>query len=616
MSEQVPVQGPAVETIPSAEDVLSGLVARFPGAVRPDDRDGYGGVIVDPARLVEVAMYARDGLGYDYLSSATAVDYLGKGDHLEMVYHTYRTSGGPALVLKAQTARDSAVLPSLVPVWPGADFQEREAWDLMGIRFDGHPNLKRILMWEGFHGHPLRKDWHEPYYEQEQKPFDSRWPDGEIRRSEELNAYGKNVQYPADFQFEGYTSGAEFAYRDVNLGVDVQPDLATDRLVVSLGPQHPSTHGVFRMMVTLSGETIEHLEPVMGYLHRNHEKIGERNTFIQNMPYTDRLDYICSLSNNFGYALGVEQLMSLGARYQPPTERAEVIRVLMAELTRMVNHMWAIGFLLNDLGAFFTPMMYVVIERELVLDFFEATTGSRMMCNYFRFGGVANDLPERINSVVSLENDRMRDMDTMAYLRGLIRERLPRAVDELDTYLTTSEIVTNRCMGVGILTREQAIATSAAGPVLRASGVPYDVRRAEPYSIYPELDFDVAVRYNGDVYDRYLIRLDELRQSLRILDQLLPRLEATAGQPFFAGRGGIYNPRVPAGESYGRVENPKGELGYYLVSDGGQNPWRYHVRAPSFINLTAMGEMCRGHKVADVVAILGSIDIVLGETDR
>ncbi|NLE52814.1 MAG: NADH-quinone oxidoreductase subunit NuoD, partial [Chloroflexi bacterium] len=283
---------------------------------------------------------------------------------------------------------------------------------------------------------------------------------------------------------------------------------------------------------------------------------------------------------------------------------------------RVVNHIWAIGFLLNDLGAYFTPMMYVVIERELILDFFEAVTGSRMMCNYFRFGGVAADLPERLRSEATLLNDRVRDVNTMEYLRNLITERLPRAIDQLDEYLTTSEIVTNRCIGVGVLSREDAIATSAAGPVLRASGVPYDVRRADPYSIYPELDFDVAVRTHGDVYDRYLIRLDELRQSLRILQQLLPRLVDTEGEAIFAGRGGMYSPRVPAGESYGRVENPKGELGYYVVSDGGQNPWRYHVRAPSFINLTPLERMCLGHKVADVVAILGSIDIVLGETDR
>ncbi|MDZ4765484.1 MAG: NADH-quinone oxidoreductase subunit D [Chloroflexota bacterium] len=411
----------------------------------------------------------------------------------------------------------------------------------------------------------------------------------------------------------------------MGLGVDVEgiedeEGIHTDKLIVNLGPHHPSTHGVFRMVVTLEGETIVQLEPVMGYLHRNHEKIGERNAWNHNMPFTDRLDYISSMSNNLGYALAVEKLMAAGARYQPPTYRAEVIRVLMVELTRIVNHYWAIGFLLNDLGAFFTPALYAIAEREKILDFFEATAGSRMMCNYMRFQGIAKDLPERIRSVSNLVNDKLRDFNTLDYLTELINERIPRSIDELDRYLTDSEIIKERTIGVGYLPPEMAIAYSAAGPLLRASGVPYDVRRAEPYSIYPELDFDVSVRYNGDIYDRYLIRLDEMRESVRILKQILPRLERTKGESTYAGNKAIYMPRVPIGEAYGRVENPKGELGYYVVSQGDpkgpQNPWRYHVRAPSFINLTPLGAMCRGQKVADVVAILGSIDIVLGETDR
>ncbi|MFN8451941.1 MAG: NADH-quinone oxidoreductase subunit D [Anaerolineae bacterium] len=411
----------------------------------------------------------------------------------------------------------------------------------------------------------------------------------------------------------------------MGLGVDVEDVLGeggikTDKLVVNLGPHHPSTHGVFRMVVTLDGETIVSLEPVMGYLHRNHEQIGERNAWNHNMPFTDRLDYISSMSNNLGYALAVEKLMSAGARYQPPTYRAEAIRVLMVELTRIVNHLWAIGFLLNDLGAFFTPALYAIAEREKILDFFEATAGSRMMCNYMRFQGVAKDLPERIRGVANLVNDKVRDFNTMDYLTELINDRIPRSVDELDNFLSGSEIVRTRTIGVGYLPKDLAVGYSCAGPLLRASGVPYDVRKADPYSIYPELDFDVAVRYNGDIYDRYLIRLDEMRESVRILKQILPRLEQTKGESFFAGNKAIYMPRVPRGEAYGHVENPKGELGYYVVSEGDekgpQNPWRYHVRAPSFINLTPLGEMCKGHKVADVVAILGSIDIVLGETDR
>jgi NADH-quinone oxidoreductase subunit D/NADH-quinone oxidoreductase subunit C/D len=268
----------------------------------------------------------------------------------------------------------------------------------------------------------------------------------------------------------------------------------------------------------------------------------------------------------------------------------------MAELTRISNHVFAIGMFLNDLGAFFTPALYAIEERELILDVFEAVSGSRMMCNYFRFGGVARDLPE----------------GTFQRIRDLVFERLPRKIDELDLYLTNNEIIRSRTEGVGILTAEQAVAYSAAGPVLRASGVPYDLRRADPYSIYDRFDFDVAVRYHGDIYDRYLIRIDEIRQSLRILQQAvrdIPEGPIQEGKP-------QYQVRVPAGESYGRVEGPKGELGFYIISTGKPNPWRYHVRAPSFINLTPMEIMCVGNKVADVVAVLDSIDIVLGETDR
>lgn len=604
-------------------ETLDWLKQRFPGVVQDDTRQGFGGVIVDKNQLTEVAQTIRDELGFDYLSSATAVDYLGISDHMEMVYHAYRTTGGPALVFKAQTDRENAEIPSLINVWPGADFQEREAYDLYGINFPGHPNMRRILLWDGFDGYPMRKDWKEPYYEQEHKPFDSRWPSGWVHRAEERNVYGKNVRYPDDIDLSRLSDTSEaMLYDSIGLGVDVQQldrdGLVTDRLVVNMGPHHPSTHGVFRMIVTLNGETIETLDPVMGYLHRNHEQIGERNSFLHNIPFTDRLDYISSMGNNFGYVMAVEQLLSQGTRYQPPTYRTECIRVLMAELTRIVNHLWSLGFLLNDLGAFFTPMLYANNEREKILDFFEATAGSRLMCNYMRFGGLAMDLPERIQSIASLINDKVRDFNTMEYLTEMIMERLPRFLEEYERLLVGNEILRDRTIGVGVLPRDRAIALSTCGPLLRGSGVAYDVRRADPYSIYPELDFDIPVGKNGDIYDRFMVRVWEMHESLRILRQILPRLEQTRGEEVVTKVG--HTPRVPVGEAYGRVENPKGELGFYVVSEGDekgpQNPWRYHVRAPSFINLTALGPMCVGYKVADVVTVLGSIDIVLGETDR
>jgi NADH-quinone oxidoreductase subunit C/D len=585
MSDQT--DAPVLEKIPEFD-----LANRFPEAVTSDNRKGYEGFIVIPEKLVEVARAIRDEFGYDYLSSVTAVDYINE-DMMEVVYHAFKTTGGPALVFKTQVARDQAVVPSLVPVYPGADFQERETWDLLGVRFEGHPDLRRILMWEGFAGHPLRKDWQEPFFEEEGKPFKSRWPEGTVYRIEDKNPFSNNVEYPEGFDPDSFDPDNDSTlYESLKSSIRGQDtNLDTDIVMVNMGPQHPSTHGVFRIAVALQGETVVSLKPVMGYLHRNHEKIGERNTFLQNMPFTDRLDYLSSMSNNFGYALAVEKLMGV-----KPPERAEYLRVIMAELTRISNHIFAIGMFLNDLGAYFTPALYAIEERELILDIFEAVSGSRMMCNYYRFGGVARDLPE----------------GTYDKIHRLVYERLPRKVDELDLYLTNNELVRSRTEGVGVLTSEQAIAYSTCGPVLRASGVPYDVRRADPYGIYDRFDFDVAVRYHGDTYDRYLIRIDEMRQSLRILQQAvrdMPEGSIQEGKP-------QYQVRVPAGEAYGRVDGPKGELGYYVVSTGKPNPWRYHVRAPSFINLTGFETMCVGNKVADVVAILGSVDIVLGETDR
>jgi NADH:ubiquinone oxidoreductase subunit D len=277
-------------------------------------------------------------------------------------------------------------------------------------------------------------------------------------------------------------------------------------------------------------------------------------------------------------------------------ERAEYLRLIMAELSRIQNHFILIGMLLNDLGAFFTPALYAFEERELILDIFEAASGTRMMCNYHRFGGVSRDLPEGV----------------LEKIKGLVEERLPRKADEFDRFLTENEVLLSRLRGVKVINAEDAVKYSITGPVLRAAGVPYDIRRAQPYGIYDRFDIEVALRHNGDLYDNYLIRLDEIRQSIRILQQAvkqIPEGPINSQKP-------QYQVRVPAGEAYGRVEAPKGELGYYIVSTGKPNPWRYHVRAPSFINITALEKMCVGTKIADFVVILGVIDIVLGEVDR
>ncbi|NPV84874.1 MAG: NADH-quinone oxidoreductase subunit D [Anaerolineae bacterium] len=568
------------------------VFARFSDGVVEDQRVGYQGYIVAPEHLLDFARALRDECGYDYLTTVTGVDYLADGK-MEVVYHAFKTLGGPALEFKVQTNRQNPIVPSLALIYPSAELQEREIWDLFGIRFEGHPDLRRILLWEGFYGHPLRKDWKEPYFEEVAKPFKSRFPDGKVYRAEDKHPLKDNIDFPEGFDPAKWEAEGDAAlYKALtNIPGADEPGIKTEQIILNFGPQHPSTHGVFRMAVLLDGETIVNLKHVLGYLHRNHEKIGERNTYIQNMPFTDRLDYITSMSNNFGYAVAVEKLMGI----QPP-ERAEYLRVMMAEFTRVISHLMSIGFLLNDLGAFFTPMMYALEEREMILDVFEAVSGSRMMCNYFRFGGVAHDVPDYIFDKI----------------KGLVFERLPRRVDEIDAYLTKNEIIRARCEGVGVLTPEQAIALGVSGPLLRGSGVPYDIRRAEPYSIYDRLDFDVVFTEHGDVYDRYLVRLEEIRQSIRILQQVVKQMPEG---PIQIGKS-TYQVKVPPGEAYGRVEAPKGELGFYLVSDGKPNPYRYHVRSPSFVNLGALAPMSIGSKVADAVVNLGSIDIVLGEVDR
>lgn len=365
----------------------------------------------------------------------------------------------------------------------------------------------------------------------------------------------------------------------------------TELLEVAMGPHHPSTHGVFRMDVVLDGERVVKLKPVFGYLHRNHEKIAENTTYLASMPYTDRLDYFCSLTNNWAYALAVEKLAGL----QVP-ERAEYIRVITAELTRLQNHACLAGFLMQDMGALGTPLMYAFREREKILDLFESLTGARMMCNYMRFGGCRVDLPPGW-----LEQARK------------VTDEFPRFIDEYERLLSGNEIMMARTQGVGVLPRDLAVNASITGPLLRAAGVNYDIRKVDQYGIYDRFSFRVPLGEHGDTYDRYMIRVLEMRESVKILQQALRDIP---DGPIVDAKAKLRGFRPKPGEAYGRIEAPKGELGFYLISDGSANPYRYRVRPPSLINLTVLEDMCLGHVVADVVVILGSVDIVLGEVDR
>jgi NADH-quinone oxidoreductase subunit D len=373
--------------------------------------------------------------------------------------------------------------------------------------------------------------------------------------------------------------------------VTMSSRLEGELLEVSMGPQHPSTHGVFRMNVTLDGEIVRKLKPVFGYLHRNHEQIGEHTTYLGSMPYTDRLDYFCSMSNNWAYALSVEKLAGIEV-----PERAEYLRVILAELTRLQNHASLLGFLLSDMGAWGTPLMYAFREREKILDLFESLAGSRMMCDYMRFGGCRVDA----------------DDNWLAGARKIV-DRFPKFLDEFEELILGNEIVIARTQNVGKLSADLAISAGITGPMLRACGVNYDIRKVDGYGFYPRFKFRIPLGEHGDTYDRLMMRALEMRESVEILKQALAQI-----QP-----GPIVNPKVkirafrpPVGEAYGRIEAPKGELGFYLVSDGGSNPYRYRVRPPSFINLTVLEDLCLGHTVADVMVILGSVDIVMGEVDR
>ncbi len=367
------------------------------------------------------------------------------------------------------------------------------------------------------------------------------------------------------------------------------PEPKAEPVILNIGPQHPSTHGVFRLRVTFDGETVVDVEPVMGYLHRGSEKLAEGRSYVQVITLTDRMDYTASMSNNLAYVSSVEKLADIAV-----PERAQYIRVISAELQRIASHLMATGFLLNDLGALATPLMYCFRERERILDLFEMLCGARITLTYMRPGGVLQDAPPEF----------------WPALNTFIQD-LPGYLDEIENMITDNEIVLTRTRGVGLLTDAQAINGSITGPMLRASGVQWDLRKAHPYEIYDRLDFNIPIGALGDTFDRYMVRYVEMRESIKIIEQCvrdIPEGPIRTATPFFI--------RPPVGESYASVESPKGELGFYLVSDGGISPYRCHVRAPSFINITTLRDMLIGWKMSDLIIIFGSIDIVLGEVDR
>jgi NADH-quinone oxidoreductase subunit D len=367
-------------------------------------------------------------------------------------------------------------------------------------------------------------------------------------------------------------------------------ELDTIDINVNVGPQHPATHGVFRMVLQVDGELVKDVDPVIGYMHRGNEKLPENCDYRQIIGYHDRTDYLAQFNTEHCFVEAVEKLGNIDV-----PERAEHIRIVLAELNRISSHLMFMGAFGTDLGLFGTSFMYAFRDRETIQDFFEEVTGERMMYNYFRPGGVAWDVPEDF---------RERVTQVLAKVKS--------GINDLDGLMMQNEVVLARCRGLSATSIEEAINWGMSGPMLRATGLAHDIRRAEPYSIYPRFEFDIPVGVQGDVYDRMYVRLEEMKQSVRIVEQALAALPE--GPIMAEGMKRIL--RVPAGEIYMRVESPRGEYGVYVISNGSDKPWRHKVRGASFVNLSALRAMSVGHYVADVVTILGSIDIVLCEVDR
>ena len=409
---------------------------------------------------------------------------------------------------------------------------------------------------------------------------------------------------------------------------------------LNFGPQHPAAHGVLRLVLELDGEVIQRADPHIGLLHRATEKLAETKTFIQSVPYMDRLDYVSMMCNEHAYVMAIEKLLGV----QVP-ERAQFIRVMFDEITRILNHLLWLGAHGLDCGAM-TIFLYCFREREDLMDCYEAVSGTRMHAAYYRPGGVYRDLPDSMpqyraqfsrNERALKEMNRARQGSLLDFI-GDFTERFPKCVDDYETLLTENRIWKQRTVGIGVVSPERALALGFTGPMLRGSGVEWDLRRKQPYEVYDRLDFDIPVGVNGDCYDRYLVRVEEMRQSNRIVRQCIEWLRANPG-PVMTDNHKVTPPsrvamkanmeelyhhfklftegmHVPEGECYAAIEAPKGEFGIYLVSDGANKPYRLKIRAPSFPHLAAMDEMSKGHMIADAVAIIGTMDVVFGEVDR
>lgn len=540
------------------------------GVLRVDDFRGDLAVTVTRAIWVEASRLLKEhpDLRFTLFLDLCGVDYLDNRDErYEVVLHAYSVVHKHHVRLKTPVPEADPTLDTLVGVYKGANWFEREAWDLYGIVFKGHPNLTRILTHEAFVGHPMRKDY--------------------------PTAQRHVLRQPKEWL--------------------IQVPEGSAHTVVNIGPSHPAMHGTFRIQALMDGETITDCEAEIGYMHRNFEKMAENRTYWQVIPYTDRLNYCSSFMNGHGWALAVEKLLGVPA---PP--RAEAVRVILSELSRIMDHYVCIGTNIVDLGAI-TPFFVLFRVREEIYDLLEACCGARLTVSYVRIGGLAQDVPE----------------DFVSRCRALVKS-VAEVTKQADQLLTRNPIFIRRFRDVGVLGAEDALDYGWVGPCLRGSGVAYDIRKDHPYSGYEQYDFDVPVGRVGDCYDRYLVRMEEIRQSLRIIEQALDKLP---GGPVITDNKKVALPPKsevygniealmnhfklvyegilpPGGEVYGYTEAANGELGYYIVSDGGKCPWRVKVRPPCFNIYQAFPQMIKGGLLADAVAIIGGLNIIAGELDR
>ncbi len=557
-------------------------------------------VLVEPGQLKALATFLRDepDLKYETLIDVTSVDRsrlpLDGEARFQTVYQFRSYSRNQHLTVIADCGTDpgdNGEIPhidSLTGVYRGAEWPEREVYDLMGIRFDGHPDLRRILMPKNWPNHPLQK---QAPLGGEEVPFTFTWDDPEFE-----------------------TLGSQILPAESTVP-DLPPGMSRQNMVINMGPHHPSTHGVLRLVVEMDGERIVSIDPDLGFLHSGFEKTGENKRYKDFVYYTDRMDYLSAMSNNLGYCLTIEHMLGLEI-----PERAQVIRVIMAEMQRIASHLfWLATHVLDVSGTGMSLLMYATRERERILDLFEMACGARLTVSYIRIGGVWQDLPDAF----------------VSELKDFLRV-LPQKISEYEAMVTEAPLWQERLTGIGFISGDDALSMGLTGPMLRGSGIDWDLRRDRPYSGYEAYKFEVPTSDSGDCYGRFKIRLEEMRQSVRILEQavdnlpsglyksnnrkvaLPPRAELDVSMEALIHHFKLMTEgfHVAPGYFYHGIENSKGELGFFVYSDGSAKPYRLHVHGPSFNNLYAIDHISRGEMLSDVVTNIGSIDIVLGEVDR